>query len=106
MTRDEAKEILINHNEWRKDTFPQKDVITTAIDVAIQALSDGWVSVEEDLPPNESAVMVSDGQIPSFAYYDSFYEDEPPWVNIDGTPLGEYEVKYWRYAPSSPKPNP
>ena len=50
MTKDEAREILDRFNAWRKgygDDFPyEAKQISQAIDCAIQALGDGWVSVE------------------------------------------------------------
>jgi len=46
MTNEQAKEILKEHTEYYalNSTFGQ------ALDVAIRALGDGWVSVEERLP--------------------------------------------------------
>ena len=54
MDNNEAREILIEHNQWRrgeKDDFQWVNgetakLIGQAIDCAIQALGDGWVSVE------------------------------------------------------------
>ena len=50
MDNNEAREILIEHNEWRRGrTGPlmqDTKLIGQAIDCAIQALGDGWVSVE------------------------------------------------------------
>ena len=46
MTKDEAREILIEHNKWRRDSFygvPQPyrpESVGQAIDCAIQALGD------------------------------------------------------------------
>ena len=51
MDNNEAREILIKHNAWRRgadyeDFNFEPTQIGQAIDRAIQALGDGWVSVE------------------------------------------------------------
>ena len=56
MTKDEAREILIAYKKWRHggkqaDSIWSNEIKSTehffeAIDCAIQALGDGWVSVE------------------------------------------------------------
>jgi len=60
MTKDEAREILIKHNAWRTDTdistrndYQRPDLITQAIECAIQALGDGWVSMLDQMPTEQ-----------------------------------------------------
>ena len=57
MTKDEAREILDRFNAWRKGwggDFPyDAKQITQAIDCAIQALGDGWVSMLDQMPTEQ-----------------------------------------------------
>ncbi len=56
MTKDEAREILIKYNDWRR--YGKPDPINLAIDCAIQALGDGWVSVDDGLPECDGNYLV------------------------------------------------
>ncbi len=55
MTKDEAREILIRYNDWRR--YGKPDPINLAIDCAIQALGDGWIRVDEKLPDADEFVL-------------------------------------------------
>ena len=57
MTKDEAREILIKHNRWRRgdmDIVPHNAIqLGQAIDCAIQALGDRWVSLLDRIPTDQ-----------------------------------------------------
>ena len=63
MTKDEAREILIAYKKWRHggkqaDSIWSNEIKSTehffeAIDCAIQALGDGWVSMLDQMPTEQ-----------------------------------------------------
>ena len=62
MTKYEAREILIEHLEWKRSPTDKEppykfEIVCAAIDCAIQALGDGWVRVEDRLPNDGQYVM-------------------------------------------------
>jgi hypothetical protein len=62
MDNNKAREILIKHNRWRRgdmDIVPHNAIqLGQAIDCAIQALGDGWVSVDDGLPECDGNYLV------------------------------------------------
>ena len=95
MTKDEAREILIRYNDWRR--YGKPDPINQAIDCAIQALGDGWISVDERLPESKDLCLCTTDHGYSFRYWKGNHFEGEHIAN-------EPKVSYWMYAPSPPKP--
>jgi len=102
MTKDEAREILDRFNAWRKgygDDFPyEAKQITQAIDCAIQALGDGWVSVDDGLPECDGnyLVLLNGGNIIE-QLTTSYFRAE--YKSFDAS-----FTTHWQPLPSPPKP--
>ncbi len=126
MDNNEAREILIGFNSWRRGE--DEDVIDTpqfspkligqAIDCAIQALGDGWVRVEDGLPEGywsdteqeyykkyseQVNVYVDNGKVGTAA----FNRGTKKWFLNDLSPNNYQEfdrtkVTHWQPLPSPP----
>ena len=103
MTNNEAREILKEHNQWKKidPNYGTIDVthdrFYQAIDCAIQALGDGWISVDERLPESKDLCLCTTDHGYSFRYWKGNHFEGEHIAN-------EPKVSYWMYAPSPPKP--
>ena len=96
MTKDEAREILIRYNDWRR--YGKPDPINLAIDCAIQALGDGWVSVDDGLPECDGnyLVLLNGGNIIE-QLTTSYFRAE--YKSFDAS-----FTTHWQPLPSPPKP--
>ena len=96
MTKDEAREILQKLSNGVL-TFMEAE----AIDCAIQALGEGWVSVEEYKPKNNTLVLVFNGENVFLGVFDGYYEGEPEWTDNNNNDI---KPTHWMPLPSPPKP--
>jgi len=102
MDNNEAREILIRHNIWRKDHMPyptaKTESVNQAIDCAIQALGDGWVSVDDGLPECDGnyLVLLNGGNIIE-QLTTSYFRAE--YKSFDAS-----FTTHWQPLPSPPKP--
>ncbi len=107
MDNNEAMEILIAYKKWRHGGESAQPIWDTkikstefffeAIDCAIQALGDGWISVDERLPESKDLCLCTTDHGYSFRYWKGNHFEGEHIAN-------EPKVSYWMYAPSPPKP--
>ena len=76
------------------------DVIDTVEQIVNER--DGWISVEDRTPKNQTCVIAFDGETVFQAYYDDYYEDEPAWQTMELNPIDK-EVTHWQPIPNPPK---
>ena len=98
MTKDEAREILQKLSNGVL-TFMEAE----AIDCAIQALGDGWVSVDERLPEESTKVLA--------VFRSVFIGSVVVDVGLSNFTHGRFDsaidrckVTHWQPLPSPPKP--
>jgi len=102
MTKDEAREILIKYNRYRRgesnSPMPNPTEAGQAIDCAIQALGDGWVSVDDGLPECDGnyLVLLNGGNIIE-QLTTSYFRAE--YKSFDAS-----FTTHWQPIPSPPKP--
>lgn len=114
MTPTEAKQILIQFNAWRRGEpdapqMPDPHESGKAIDVAVEALGDGWINVGDQLPELGKEVLVYDGAgtyISCYGKLGSYFgkkSNEMGWVDGQDEQPGILFVTHWQPIPTPPK---
>ena len=100
MTKDEAREILIRHNMWRRDRMPDPtestESINQAIDCAIQALGDA----EEVEPVQDEFTELVD----IARHMQSLYRNGRFGLSDEAMTTATAHLDDLRRIPSPPKP--
>ena len=101
MTIKEAKELLVNHNIWRRDSvgayhMPDPKDVGIAIDTLV---SDGWISLNDRKPELNQECIIFNGKVMSGFIYNilgSFHDNsEGLYFIVDAT--------NWMPLPEQPK---
>jgi len=110
MTKDEAREILIKHNEWRRHDRDEYEeifqnmqspvLIGQAIDCAIQALGDGWIDV--DVVPSETNYYTVYYMNQMDSGYRIVFFNGSRWIDEYGHEITD--ITNYQPLPSPPKP--
>ena len=108
MDNNEAREILIEHNKWRrgeKDDFQWVNgetakLIGQAIDCAIQALGDGWIDV--DVIPSETNYYTVYYMNQMDSGYRIVFFNGSRWIDEYGHEITD--ITNYQPLPSPPKP--
>ena len=98
MDNNEAREILIERSRCYKEENMGHPLYFQAIDCAIQALGDGWVSVDDGLPECDGnyLVLLNGGNIIE-QLTTSYFRAE--YKSFDAS-----FTTHWQPLPSPPKP--
>ena len=106
MTKDEAREILKEHNQWKKidpnyDTLDvTHDRFYQAIDCAIQAWGDGWIDV--DVIPSETNYYTVYYMNQMDSGYRIVFFNGSRWIDEYGHEITD--ITNYQPLPSPPKP--
>ena len=109
MDNNEAREILIEHLDWKRSPTEKQppyqfEIVCQAIDCAIQALGDGWVSVENP-PEIDGGVCSGDYWVCTEGGYrcTGRYTLAGFWMKSNGSGMLN-NVTHYQPLPSPPKP--
>ena len=104
MDNNEARDILIEFNEWRRggtDLIMQDTkLIGQAIDCAIQALGDGWIDV--DVVPSETNYYTVYYMNQMDSGYRIVFFNGSRWIDEYGHEITD--ITNYQPLPSPPKP--
>ena len=100
MDNNEAREILIERSRCYKEENMGHPLYIQAIDCAIQALGDGWISVDERLPDPVSEVLCF--TLHGYGVEVLLFDGDKRFYTISSEAVRN--PIFWQPLPSPPKP--